>query len=345
MSATRFTNRELSWLEFNQRVLEEALDSSLPMLERVKFLAITASNLDEFFMVRVGGLMLLQASGSRSRDPSGLTIGQQLSQIRRRVARMLDDQYTLLNDVLLPALAKEGIKRLALKDLSPVQQEHVRRFFDENIYPILTPLAMEPDGEQAALIPDLQLTLACELHAPGDAEPRFVIIPLPKSLPRFLGVPDAPGYQFLALEDVVADHLEKLFPEEDVRATTVFRVTRNGDIAVRDEEAYDLADEMEEILAARRTSGTVRLEIQQGASKSLTGMLQKLGRTDNQCTYRLPGLLDLKSLFQLAGLPDYERLQTQPWPPQAPPAVDPAVSIFDTIAEHDLLLIHPVRKL
>ena len=344
MTAPSFLNRELSWLEFNQRVLEEALDTSLPVLERVKFLAITASNLDEFFMVRVGGLMLLQASGSRSRDPSGLAPGQQLSRIRQRVARMLDDQYTLLNATLLPALAKEGIKRLAPRELSPVQLSHVKKYFEENIYPILTPLAVSADADSAAMVPDLQLTLACELVAPDADEPRFAIIPIPKSLPRFLGVPDAPGYQFLAIEDVMADHLGTLFPGEEVKSTTVFRVTRNGDIVVRDEEAADLADEMEEILAARRTSGTVRLEIQQGASRSLTGMLQKLGQTDNSCTYRLPGLLDLKSLFQLAALPDFERLQIPSWPPQASPQIDPGASIFDAIAEQDLLLIHPYES-
>ncbi len=344
MSTPNFVNRELSWLEFNQRVLEEALDSSLPLLERVKFLAITASNLDEFFMVRVGGLMLLQASGSRSRDRSGLAPGQQLSQIRRRVARMLDDQYTLLNDVLLPALAKEGIRRLSPRDLSPVQLEYTRRYFEENIYPILTPLAVELDSDAAPMIPDLQLTLACELQAPDEEDSRFVIIPIPKSLPRFIGVPEAPGYQFLAIEDLIAEYLGQVFPGEDVVSTTVFRVTRNGDIIVRDEEAADLADEMEEILAARKTSGTVRLELQQGASRALAGMLQKIGRTDNQCTYRLPGLLDLKALFHLAGLPDYERLQIPSSPPQASPLVDPAVSIFDTIAEHDILLIHPYES-
>ena len=344
MSTPTFVNRELSWLEFNQRVLEEALDSSLPLLERMKFLAITASNLDEFFMVRVGGLMLLQASGSRSRDRSGLAPGQQLAKIRARVARMLDEQYALLNDVLLPALEKEGIRRLSPRDLSPVQQEHIRRYFEDNIYPILTPMAVEGDGESAPLIPDLQLTLAIELREPDGEDSRFAILPLPKSLPRFLGVPEAPGYQFLAIEDVVASHLEKLFPGEDVRSTTVFRITRNGDMVVRDEDAADLADEMEEILAARRTSGTVRLEIQQGASRALVAMLQKLGRTDNQNTYRLPGLLDLKALVQIAGLPDFERLQIPSFPPQPSPQVDPAVSIFDTIAEQDLLLIHPYES-
>ena len=344
MSAARFINRELSWLDFNQRVLEEALDASLPMLERVKFLAITASNLDEFFMVRVGGLMLLQATGSRSRDVSGLSTGQQLALIRKRAALMLDDQYNLLNHVLFPALAKEGIRQLAIKDLSPVQRTHIKRYFEDNIYPILTPLAIESDEESNPLVPDLQLTLACELRAEGDTESRFAVIPLPKSLPRFLSVPDAPGYQFLAIEDVIADQLAQIFPDEKVLSTAVFRITRNGDIVLRDEDASDLADEMEEILAARRTSGTVRLEIQAGASRALTVMLQKLGRTDNQCTYRLPGLLYLKALFQLASLPDFERLQIQPWPVQPPASIDPSMSIFDAIAEQDILLLHPYES-
>src|SRR6478735_4821588 len=151
MTAPSFLNSGLSRTELNPRVLGEARDTSLPVLEPVKLLAITASNLDEFFMVRVGGLMLLQASGSRSRDPSGLVPGQQLSKIRQRVARMLDDQYSLLNTTLLPALEKEGIKRLSPRDLSPVQLSHVRKFFEENIYPILTPLAVAADIESASL--------------------------------------------------------------------------------------------------------------------------------------------------------------------------------------------------
>jgi polyphosphate kinase len=350
MQPARFLNRELSWLEFNQRVLEEAQDAALPLLERLKFLAITGSNLDEFFMVRVGGLILLQESGSRTRDNSGLTPGSQLAAIRKRVATFIDDQYRLLNDELLPALAAQGIRRLALRELSPPQRAHVEAWFSENILPILTPLAVddgEADGPQPAdalQIPDLQLAVACELAAADGGAPRLAVIPVPKSVPRFLTVPETEGFAFVTVEDLIAGELGIFFPGEEVAATTVFRVTRNGDIAVRDEEAADLADEMEEILAARRSSGTVRLEIQQGAGRGLVARLQRLCGADGRTTYRLPGLIDLKALFQLALLPDFERLQIEPWLPQPSAWIDPAQSIFDAIAERDILLIHPYES-
>ncbi len=341
MQQSRFLNRELSWLDFNQRVLEEAQDASLPLLERLKFLAITASNLDEFFMVRVGGLMLLQASGSRSRDPAGLPPSAQLAAVRARVSKFVDDQYALLKDTLVPALKAAGICRRTVGDLTPAQRGHVRKFFTESIFPVLTPLAVDPDDEDAPVIPNLRLTVACELRPEGAEGKRFVVIPVPKLLPRFITVPETPGFQFVTIEDVIADRIPMLFPGEELVAATTFRVTRNGDIEVRDEDAADLADEMEEILAARRTSGTVRLEILQGAARPLVALLQRLCHAGGPQVYRLPGLIDLRSLFQLAALPGFERLQIAPWLPQPSPMVDPAASIFDTIAEHDLLLVHP----
>jgi len=343
----RYFNRELSWLAFNERVLEEARDHSLPLLERVKFLAITASNLDEFFMVRVGGLILLRDSGSRTRDRLGLTPGQQLRLLRERLDAFLAAQYELLESDLRPALAKAGIAQMAWRDLAPSQQQHLERYFLENVYPILTPLAIESDDEATPdspppLIPDLQIAVACRLSL--DGETRHAIVPVPQSLPRFLTVPDAEGYRFVAIEDLVAEFLARLFPGETAEAATVFRVTRNSDIPVHDEEAADLADEMEEILAARRTSGTVRLEIAAGAPQDLTAMLRRLCQAERQVCYQVPGILDLKALMSIASLPDFDEWQITPWPSHPSPAVNPATSIFDTIAEQDLLLIHPYES-
>jgi len=344
MGSKRYINRELSWLEFNQRVLDEASDPTLPLLERLKFLAITGSNLDEFFMVRVGGLMLLRDNGSRARDRSGMSIGGQLSAIRRRVGQFIDDQHAMLNDVLLPELARAGIRRLAMRELTPMQRDHILRYFEENIYPILTPLAIDLDDEDAPMIPDMQLTVACEVFNAEENEARVVLLPVPKSVPRFLTVPETSGFQFVAVEELIADELARFFPGEEVRGTAIFRITRNGDIAVHDEEAADLAEEMEDILAARRTSAAVRLEIQHGASRRIVDVLKSASQGRQPWTYRLGGMLDLKALFQIAALPDFEHLQIDSWLPQPSPMVDPTASIFDTIAEQDILLIHPYES-
>jgi len=342
VNKSHFINRELSWLEFNQRVLDEALDPSLPLLERLKFLAITGSNLDEFFMVRIGGLMLLQQAGSRARDITGLTPHQQLLQVRARVQEMLDAQYALLNDELIPNLEKASIRRIDdAKNLSPAQKSHVEQLFAESIFPVSTPLAIDPDDEEIPFFADLQIAVACELEDPDNGESRFAIIPAPKTISRFINLPDSEGLDYIAIEDVIIDSLEEFFPGERVKAATPFRITRNGDITLNDEDALDLADEMEDILIARKSSGTVRLEIQKGASHQLVSALQKIVGVTNRETYRLPGLIDLKALMQIAFTPGYDRIKTESWTSHHSASIDPTVSMFDTIAERDILLYHP----
>ncbi|QQL46148.1 polyphosphate kinase 1 [Sulfuriroseicoccus oceanibius] len=347
MNSDLFINRELSWLEFNQRVLDEALDPNAPLLERLKFLAITGSNLDEFFMVRIGGLMLLQESGNRSKDFTGLTPHQQLLKIRSRVQLMLDDQYALLNEQLLPALEAEGIRRVtSLNDLSPAQLSHIEQYFTDAIFPIATPLAVDLDqiSETGFPVPDLQIAVACELEDPDTGEVRSAVIPAPSNAPRFINLPDADGLDYIAIEDVISNSLDVLFPGEKVKASTAFRVTRNGDITLNDEDALDLADEMEAILIARKASDTIRLEIQKGAAHSLVKTLQTAFGLSNRETYKLPGLIDLKALMQIAFTPGFDSLKAESWPIQPSPLIDPAVPVFDTLAERDVLLYHPYES-
>jgi len=340
MNPKHFINRELSWLEFNQRVLDEALDMKLPLLERLKFLAISASNLDEFFMVRVGGLMILREGGSRSRDLSGRTPVQQLEAIRGRVGKMIEDQYRLLNEELMPALADHGICQLGMEDLSPTQAEHLQVYFRETVYPVLTPLGLDAeDGE--LMVPDLALAVVCELFDLEVGELRYAVVGVPRSLPRFLTLPEAEGYQYVTVEELISRHVGELFPGEEVRSTAVMRITRNGDIAVRDEDAYDLADEMEDILFARRASDTVRLEIGVGASRTLVTKIRECCGANKAFVYRLKGLLDLNALWQIATLPDFEQLQIEPWPSQHSPLVMAEESMFDSISDRDILLYHP----
>lgn len=344
---TSFINRELSWLEFNQRVLNEALRDDLPPLDRLKFLAITASNLDEFFQVRVGGLILLQRSGRKLRDPSGMTPTQQLAAIRRRVLRLVEDQYALLAGRLMPALAAAGIHHLAVDKLSAAQADHGAAHFEDQVLPLLTPLAVDDDDEPPFL-PPLQLIVACRLLDEAGGGTRHVLIPVPKELGRRIAVPPAiptaGDHSFVLVEDLIARHAGSLFPGERVAAATCFRVTRNGDIAVQEEDAIDLAGEMEEVLAARKFSDTVRLEIPATLPRDLLHLLHAVARCGPAETYRHHGPLGLSSLMELALHPDFDHLRVDDWPPQPSPAIPPGAPIFDTIARGDLLLFHPYES-
>ena len=338
-----FINRELSWLEFNQRVLNEALRSDLPLLERVKFLAITASNLDEFFQVRVGGLMLLRRSGRKSADPSGLTPSQQLAAIRRRVQRMVDDQYLLFNQVLCGALRESGIRLLDFKSLTASQENQLAVTFHDAISPLLTPLAVVAGGE-APLVPALQLVVACRVADADTGAVRHVLIPIPDSLGRRVPVGGGDGLDFVLIEDLVARHAGELFPGEEVEATACFRVTRNGDIAVQEEDAIDLAGEMEDVLTARRFADTVRLEIRSDAPRDLARMVQEVTGAGPQQIQRVDGPPGLAAFMELAFLQDYDHLRDVAWPGQNSPSIAPGASMFETIASGDLLLFHPYES-
>lgn len=342
-----FINRELSWLEFNQRVLDEALRDSLPLLERLKFLAITASNLDEFFQVRVGGLHLMRTSGSRKRGITGMTPSQQLVKIRERASRMYLDQYALLSDGLLPMLREEGIVLAEGSGCTPQQQRMLADRFNDGIFPLLTPLAYDPEVPMPPL-PAMRIILACELSSHGGGEHRHVFIPMPDQMPRFVHLPsesgdDASEYVVPA-EEVVAQFCGDLFPDETVKSTMAFRITRNGDIAVQEEDAIDLAGEMEEVLAARKTSNTVRLELPHKAPAGLKRIVREVTGAGPAEVYPVRGPLALADFMSLAFIPGYDRLRDEPWEPQQSPAIDPNEPVFDTLAERDILLHHPYES-
>lgn len=340
----RYNNRELSWLEFNQRVLAQAFREDLPLLERVKFLAISASNLDEFFQVRVGSLMLLRRSGRKNRDNAGFTPTRSLAAIRERVLKMNAEQYRLLNQTLLPSLAEKGIVLLTTAQLTDAQRAQTALVFDDNISPLLTPLSVDPDSAPP-IVPALQIVLACTLHDPTDNASRHVLIPIPENLPRRIVIPTHDETTtFILIEDLVATHVERLFPGENVTATSAFRVTRNGDIAVQEEDATDLADEMEDVLTARRFADTVRLEIGDDTPRGLSSLIQKVTASTPQEIYRHAGPLGLSSFMEMAFLPDYEHLRNEDWPAQNSPSLAPGASMFETIAAGDLLLFHPYES-
>ena len=337
-------NRELSWLEFNQRVLNEALREELPLLERLKFLAITASILDEFFQVRVGGLMLLRRSGRKTADASGLTPARCLAAIRERVLQMSADQYALLAGRLLPALQAAGIRLLQPRDLTPAQLAKACATFEDSIFPLLTPLAVDPECPAPA-IPGLHIIVACDLLDPESRTTRHALIPVPDTLGRRVPVPSVGNeHAFVLVEDLVAAQAGRFFPGESVTATTAFRLTRNGDIAVHEEDAIDLAGEMEDVLSARRFADTVRLELRHDAPRELARLIQALAAASPQEVYPCAGPPGLASLMELAFLPGFDHLRDADWPPQNPPSIVPGASMFESIAAADLLLHHPYES-
>ncbi len=342
--STPYLNRELSWIEFNQRVLNEALREDLPLLERVKFLAITASNLDEFFQVRIGGLMLMRRSGRKTPDASGLTPARNLTALRQRILKMSADQYSLLTGTLVPALEKAGIRPLQPRDLSVSQAAQVGAFFEDSVFPLLTPLAVDPGGAPP-VVPALQIIVACRLLDSETQTSRHALIPIPEILGRRVNVvAEADEHAFMLIEDLVATHADQLFPGEAVTTATAFRVTRNGDIAVQEEDAIDLAGEMEDVLTARRFADTVRLELRSDAPRGLVRMIQQVTAATPQEVYRVDGPPGLASFMELAFLSGFDHLRDADWPAQNSPAIAPGASMFETIATNDVLLFHPYES-
>lgn len=339
-----YLNRELSWIEFNQRVLNEAMRDDLPLLERVKFLAITASNLDEFFQVRIGGLMLMRRSGWKAADASGLTPAKNLAALRHRILKMSADLYALLTATLIPALEKNGIHLLRPADLSVEQAGQMAATFEDLIYPLLTPLAVE-EVDTPLMVPALQIIVACRLLDPESHTVRHALIPIPETLARRVPIKTHEGQHiFMLIEDLVATHANQLFPGESVTATTAFRVTRNGDIVVQEEDAIDLAGEMEDVLTARRFAETVRLEIRLDAPRDLARMIKTVTSATPQETYRVEGPPGLASFMELALVSGFEHLRNADWPGQNSPSITPGVSMFETISSKDVLLFHPYES-
>lgn len=337
-----YFNRELSWLEFNQRVLEEAKDPANPMLERLKFLAITASNLDEFFMVRVGGLDLARKERRRKRDPSGLTPLGQLQEINRRAHRMINDLHHCFNEVVQPALNTAGIRHLGMGDLTSKQESYLFTRFSEALYPVITPVAVAT-GKSFPPLANLSLNLMVRLRenkkkAGGE---RYAVIPLSRAGARILPVLSDDGYAYVLIEEIAKRHAATWFPGYDVVECATFRITRNADFAVREDEAPDLLVGMEDVLEARKTGDCIRLEVEQGISKDLLKFLCLKLSVDPENVYAIAGVLNLKDFMSMAFIDGFDELKVEPWPPQASPDVATGEPMFDQIAEKDLLFYHP----
>ena len=270
-----YINRELSWLEFNHRVLSEGLSPTVPLMERLKFLAIVSSNLDEFFMIRVAGLMQQRHAGLRRHDPSGLTPVQQLAAISRRVHRMVDEQSAGIRQAL-DELRHHGLNVIAADRLTPQQRDFLREHFLHEVAPILTPLAVE-DLQPTPLLPGLTLHVALLVarRSRGASEPRLIVVPVPTQLPRFIDLPSEKGITTVQIENVIANWGGLLVPNCDIISTAFFRITRDADVPIEDDEAEDLLSAVEMAVISRRQRAAVRLAISTGANPHIVDWLSQ----------------------------------------------------------------------
>jgi polyphosphate kinase len=350
-------NRELSWLEFNQRVLDEALDANAPPLERLKFIGIFATNLDEFFMIRVSGLKQKLEEGDDPRSPDGMTPDAQLEQIGARLRPMLTEQMRALREEIVPALAEAGVRIVAYADLAQDEQREVDRYFMEHVFPVLTPQAVDP-SHPFPYISNRSLNLGVMVEAGNasandndDAEPRFARIKVPPVVGRLVPVGEDKS-KFVFLEDVIRANADALFPGMKVERPFVFRVTRDADIEIQEDEADDLMRLMERELRQRRFGQAVRLEIESEMPAAMVGYLAESLQLTEQDIYPVEGWMGVHDLLRLYDLerPD---LKDRPLPP-APTAgipgrliptseLEDSSAIFDHIRRADILVHQPYQ--
>ncbi|OWK34387.1 polyphosphate kinase 1 [Fimbriiglobus ruber] len=339
-----YINRELSWLEFNRRVLEEAQDSRVPLLERLKFLAIFSSNLDEFFMVRVGGLQQkVQAGITRSSGADRMAPQEQLDRISVTVAELVAEQYRCMRAEILPALTEKGIVIRGLKDLTPDERKHLRELFSRQFFPVLTPLAIDP-GHPFPHLVNKSLNVAVLLRRPGDPDPLFAVVQVPGVLPRLVQLPDGgtggTGVAFTPLETVIRLHLTDLFPGMELFETVCFRVTRDSEFEL-DEEVDDLLRAIEENVKQRRRGQAVRLEIEADGPPEVEQLLTAALDLSPQDVTRVPGLLDLTGLFQVHALPGFAELRDVAFAPVPVKEFATAVTPWAAVRAKDILVHHP----
>jgi polyphosphate kinase len=334
-----FINRELSWLAFNERVLEEAGDPDNRLLERIKFAAIAASNLDEFFMVRVAGLRHAVGDGDVSPDLAGLAPAQQLAAVGERAHSLVEALYRLTFGELMPGLATAGIRLAAWSELGPAQQVTLSAFFREAVLPVLTPLAIDV-SRPFPLLSSLSLNLALRLDAtPGDPKRRLAIVQVPLVLTRL--VPVAKSGVFVLLEEIISAHLPQLFPGQTILESAVIRLARDAELELDDEGGRTQLELVERELRRRRRSGVTRLEISGNASEELVGLLcVQLDITPDD-VYVIPGPLDLRVLMALTDLPGLDALRDPPHQPVDTLADIQQADLFSVLDERDLLLQHP----
>ena len=340
-----FINRELSWLEFNSRVLEEAEDRTLPLLERLKFLAIVSNNLDEFFMVRVAGLRRQAEAGGAKTDPAGLDAAEQLASIRAKVIALQRRQYALLERELLPGLRGAGVQLLAMRDLKPAEREELKRHFERAVLPVLTPVAVDPSHPFPYLASGA-LEIAIRLRLPGRRGPVHAFVEVPRVLPRFVPVRDARKERgasaYVCLGDLILANLGALFPEGQVMEAFPVRITRDMDFSADEEGVADLLQHLRRELRHRRQRDIIRLEMPAGQGGALAAWLRGQMELQPEMVYSFKGPLNLADFFPLIERERRADLVEPDWPPLPSPLLPPDKTVFEAIRDAGaILLCHP----
>lgn len=344
-----FMNRELSWVKFDERVLNEARDRRIPLFDRLKFLSITASNLDEFFMVRVASLKDMVNAGYQKKDISGMTAQEQLDQLNVVTHELVKSQYHIYNRSLLPLLRENGLCVVEKhEDLDKKQQEYVDRYFEENVYPVLTPMAVD-SSRPFPLIRNKSLNIGA-LLAPKKEDKKsnkkqleFAMVQVPSVLSRIVPIPSSKEgtKAVLLLEEIIERNMEKLFLNYDIVCAYPFRIMRNADLTIDEDDAADLLKEIEKQLKHRQWGEAIRLE----AAKDMDGRLLKIIREElalsEAAIYKIDGPLDLTFLMKMYGMDGFDHLKTPKYTPQPVPAFPEGCDIFEQIRKGDVLMYHP----
>ena len=349
---TNYVNRELSWLEFNYRVLSESRDKSIPLFERLKFLSITASNLDEFYMVRVASLKDMVHAKYVKPDIAGMTPTQQLDAIAVRTHQLVDLQYSTYNRSLLPTLRQNGLRVITEhEELTEAEAAYVDRYFNQNVYPVLTPMAFD-SSRPFPLIRNKTLNIAALLQKKSGEEEEldFAMVQVPSVIPRIVELPQETDEEgniqrvVILLEEVIERNMPALFLNYDIIASHPFRIMRNADLTIDEEEAVDLLEEIQKQLKKRQWGEAIRLEIEANVDKRLLKILKRELSISSQDIFEINGPLDLTFLMKMYGLPGFDHLKTPGYTPQPVPALMNEDDIFANIRKGDILLHHPYQS-
>lgn len=346
-----YTNRELSWIAFNDRVLEEAKDKTIPLFERIKFLAITASNLDEFFMVRVASLKDMYNAGYVKRDIAGLTPYEQLKKVSKATHELVDRQYATYNKSLLPLLKSNGLRVIEkYEQLTLEEEQYVDKYFEDNVYPVLTPMAFD-SSRPFPLIRNKSLNLGALLlskKAPkknGKKQMDFAMVQVPSVLSRIVALPEDEqgGKSVILLEQIIERNMDKLFLNYDIACVFPFRIMRNADLSIEEDEAADLLKEIEKQLKKRQWGEVIRLEVEAGMDPRLLEVIRHELNISEADLYEIPGPLDLTFLMKMYGMEGFSHLKYEKYIPQPVAELNMENSIFDEIKKKDILLHHPYQ--
>jgi polyphosphate kinase len=345
--AEYFTNRELSWLDFNYRVLAEARDKTIPLFERLKFLSITSSNLDEFFMIRVASLKDMVNAKYEKPDIAGMTPQMQLEAISKKTHDLVNTQYTTYNRSLKPMLRQNGLMIIdSYEDLSEVQKSYVNQYFQQDVYPVLTPMAVD-SSRPFPLIRNKSLNIGALISDKEyESEYDFATVQVPSVLPRFIEIPSEEKGQktLILLEQVIEMNIQKLFLNYKVICAHPYRIMRNADLSIDEEDAADLLKEIQKQLKRRQWGEVIRLEVEDDMDKRLLKILKKAMNVGETSIYRINGPLDLTFLMKVSGMDGYEHLRYPKYQPQLSKDVNTEEDLFTQIRRKDILLFHPFQS-